>query len=236
LSHAIFEKHTELNSINIDDYIFSRKENKDFKTRKIKLGNLDIITSSPDLITEFEEISTLNDSLKLSKWLKNSLSDKYDFVFIDLPGNLSKRNGFPLIGAFLANYFIIPTELNRININAIPLTLQILDNIKDWRGEENKYQLLGFILNKLDKRSKQYKLHKDELAQFANISECKIFYNALPPTPKLSNAADDSIEYFTLSDRYDTYYSSVRNLVFEIVENLGYILKNKPSAKKSDTK
>ena len=161
--------------------------------------------------------------------MKSQLSGKYDFVFMDLPPNLSKRNGFSLIGLFTVDYFIIPTEPNRVNINAIPLTLQILGNVKEWRGKDNKYKILGFILNKADKRTKQYKLHKDELAQFANIAGCKIFNSIIPPNPKLSDATDDSIEYFTLSDRYDTYYNHVRLLVLEIVKDLGYSSKKKTS-------
>ncbi|HIP12898.1 MAG TPA: ParA family protein [Arcobacter sp.] len=229
LPHAICEKNKG-KDIEINDYVFSRDEKEDFKTRKTKLGKLDVIISSPEFINEFEENSTLNKSLKLSNWLKEQLSDDYDFIFIDLPGNISKRNGFSLIGAFLTDYFIIPTELNRININAIPLTLQILDNIKEWGGERNKYELLGFVLNKADKRSKQYKLHIDELSQFANMKECKVFKCVLPPTPKLSNATDDSIENFTLSDKYDSYYPNVRSLVLEVIKDLGYSLKKKSVA------
>jgi len=227
LPHAIMEQSHGSKCVNLEDYIFTREENSNYKTRKIKLGNLDVIISSPDVVTDFEEASSLKDSLQLSKWMKGQLSEKYDFVFIDLPGNLSKRNGFSLIGSFLVDFFIIPTELNRININAIPLTLQILDNIKEWRGNDSSFKLLGFILNKADKRTKQYRLHKDELVQFANIRGCKIFDSVIPPTPKLSNATDDSIENFTLSDRYDTYYNNVRSLVLEIVKELGFSVKRK---------
>jgi len=228
LPNAIHKKNNG-NDVEIKDYIFTRNEKKDLETRKTILGKLDVIISSPEFINEFEDNSTLNTSLHLSRWLKDQLSGSYDFIFIDLPGNISKRNGFSLIGAFLTDYFIIPTEPNRININAIPLTFQILENIKAWGGDKSNYKLLGFILNKVDKRSKQYKLHIDELSQFANMKECKVFKSVLPPTPKLSNATDDSIEVFTLIDRYDSYYPNVRKLVIEVVKDLGYSRKKKPA-------
>ena len=207
--------------VRLAKYIATREENRDLKTKKTKLGNIDIIVAEAEAALEFEENTSLKDSLSLAKWLREEVSDSYDFIFIDLPGNLSKRNGFSLIGAFLADYFIVPTEPNRINTNTIPSTIKMLNNIKEWRGDR-KYTLLGFVLNKADRRTKQYKLHKDELMQFANIAGCKIYSNILPPTPQLSNASDDSIEYFTLSDRYDTYYKNVRDIVIEIVKDLGF--------------
>jgi len=215
----------------LSQYIETRAENKTLKTRKKKLGNVDVLISEPDAALAFEESHNLNDSLELAQWMKQEVSSHYDFVFIDLPGNLSKRNGFSLVGAFLADYFIIPTEPNRLNINTIPDTIKMLDHIQKWRGTHT-YTLLGFVLNKTDKRTKQYKLHKDSLTQFANMKGCKIYKNILPPTPKLSNATDDSLTYFTLSDRYDTYYTHVKNIVFEIIHDLGWsVHSKKPTTK-----
>ncbi len=208
--------------VNLGDYIATRTESPSVKTRKTKLGSLDVIISEAEAALDFEESTTLEDSLYLAAWVKEGLSARYDFIFIDLPGNLSKRNGFALVGAFLADYFLIPTEPNRININAIPLTMKMLRNIRAWRGSRNDFKLLGFVLNKADRRTKQYKLHKDALMQFANMADCKIYSSILPPTPKLSNATDDSIEYFTLSDRYEAYYDHVRNIVAEVVQDLGF--------------
>ena len=213
---------------NIEDIIFTREEKKENKkrSRKTKLGNLDVIVSDAVNALDFEEKATLRDSIKLSKWLKRELNDKYDFVFIDLPGNLSKINLFSMVGAFLSEYYLIPVEPNRINTNAIPMTKKMFDSIAEWKGKRD-FKILGFILNKADKRTKQYKLHKDELLQFANMMGCKIYSNILPPTPKLANASDDSIEFITLSDRYDTYYTHVRKLVIEILTDLGYGVRKK---------
>ena len=219
LKRMINEKRYE----NIDDIIFTREEKpkSSLKSRKTRLGNLDVIIPDAQEALEFEERATIRDSIKLANWLKRELNKRYDFVFIDLPGNLSKRKGFSLVGAFMSEYFLIPTEPNRINTNAIPMTKKMLDSIVEWKGKRD-FKVLGFILNKADKRTKQYKLHKDDLLQFANMIGCKIYKNILPPTPKLANASDDSIEFITLADRYDTYYTHVRKLVIEVLEDLGY--------------
>jgi len=206
---------------NLKGCIKTRQEDITKKTRKTKLGNLDVMLSEADAVLSFDEHVSSQDSLQLTEWLKTEINNDYDFVLVDLPGNLSKRNVFSLVGAFLADYFIIPTEPNRININALPATLKMLSSMNEWRGN-SPHKLLGFVLNKADKRTIQYKLHKDELTQFANRENCKIYSSILPPTPKLSNASDDSIEAFTLSDRYDTYYPNVRSLVMEILDDLGF--------------
>lgn len=222
LPHLMNEKLEKGKDIDLSRYIHTRKEDITVETRKTKLGHIDIIVAEPDATFRFEEKATLDDVSKISEWLKASLVEKYDFILIDLPSNISKQNSFSLTGAFLADFFLIPIEPNRININALPLTLKILKQIKVWRGEGNEYELLGFILNKADKRTKQYKLHKDELLQIANIESVKIYKNILPSTPKLSNATDDSIECVTLSERYESYYANVRSVVLEVVKDLGF--------------
>lgn len=221
LPNFLLKKYFGDNSEDVGKYISTRKEST-IGTRKTKLGNLDVIVSNADIAWDIEEKLQLKESFYFAKLIKEKLSEKYDFIFIDLPGNLSKRNTFSLIGAFLVDYFIVPVEPSRISINAIPLTLKMLENIEKWK-DTGTFKLLGFMLNKADRRTMQYKLHKNEILQFAESARCKIYNNILPPTPKLSNASDDSIEYFTLSDRYDTYYKNVRDLVVEVVKDLGFV-------------
>lgn len=207
----------------LSKFIFTREENSETKTRKTRLGNLDVMVSEPNLALSFDEKASIDDSLELAHWIESELVAKYDFIFVDLPGSISKVNKFSLVGAFLAEYFIVPTEPNRLNVNALSGTLNMLENIKNWKGRRNNFKLLGFVLNKTDKRARQFKLHKDELNHFAKFKNCKIFKNVLPPTPKLSDASDDSIKFITLSDRYDSYYSNVRDLVIEIIKDLGFV-------------
>ena len=222
LSGFLKDKLFKSDRLSLDDVIFTREENRQKmkKSRKVRLGNLDVMISDASNALEFEESVSFEKVIKLSNWLYRKLSDRYDFIFIDLPGNISKRDSFSLVGAFMADFFIIPIEPNRINTNAIPMTKNILDNIKLWSKKD--FKILGFVLNKADRRTKQYKLHKDEITQFANMMECKIYENILPPTPKLADASDDSIEFITLADRYDNYYTNVRKLVIEILADLGY--------------
>lgn len=223
IPYILNAKLSQNSEIDLSKFIFTREENKNTKTKKTRLGNLDVMVSEPNLALSFDEKASLQKSLELARWLGSKLTAEYDFIFVDLPGSISRINKFSLVGAFLADNFVVPTEPNRLNVNALSGTFEMLEKIKTWKGRSNHYNLLGFVLNKTDKRAKQFKLHKDELNHFARIKNCKIYKNVLPPTPKLSDASDDSIKFITLSDRYDSYYDNVRKLVIEITADLGFI-------------
>ncbi|GJL71931.1 MAG: chromosome partitioning protein ParA [Nitrosomonas sp.] len=222
IPYILNAKLNQKKEIDISRFIFTREENNSTETKKTRLGNLDVMVSEPNLALSFDEKVSLKDSLKLARWMSNELAAEYDFIFVDLPGSISKVNKFSLVGAFLADNYVIPTEPNRLNVNALSGTLNMLDNIRTWKGRSSGYNLLGFVLNKADKRAKQFIAHKDDLNQFAKHKNCKIYKNVLPPTPKLSDASDDSMQFITLSDRYDSYYDNVRKLVIEITADLGF--------------
>ncbi|MCW7753879.1 ParA family protein [Desulfobotulus sp. H1] len=224
LPHAIREKRLG-RKVKILDYIVTRKEDNRSRTKKVRLGNLDAMVADPEEALHFDETGSLEDSLDMAAWLRSSLAKEYDFIIVDLPAALSRRNGFSLIGAFMADYFMIPLEPNRINTNAIPLTLKMMENIRQWRGEKRSFELLGFILNKADRRTKQYRRHKEAFGYYADLAGTRIYDNVLPPAPALSNASDDSIHFITLTDRYEAYYPHVKKLVLEVIPDMGFAVK-----------
>ena len=234
LAHACLNRlpnKTGQEAVKLSDFIATRPAKNNPRIKKTQLGKLDVMISDELAALQLEESITLADSIAFAKWLKEELNKDYDFIFIDLPAGLSKRNGYSLIGAFLADYFIIPIEPNRLNINTLPMTALLLDNIRDWQDQKQPFKLLGFVLNKTDRRTKQYQRHKDELIHFAERNHSKIYKNILPPTPKLANASDDSIEFFSLAGRYDTYYDHVRKIVYEIAADLGFKTKKRAPTK-----
>ncbi len=209
-------------------YIHSREEQSEKRKtrgRKFTIGALDVMVSGEDDVLNFDENASLKDSLYCAALLDRRLGKAYDFIFVDFPGNLSKVNKFSLIGAFLVKSFIIPLEANKLTVNAVPSTIKMLDNISKWRGDSKKkpgHSLLGFVLNKTDRRTKQYKLHYHRLQEIAEQRKSKIYKSILPQTPKLATAADDSLSFITLAEKYDTYYGHVRRFVVEIMEDLGF--------------
>ncbi len=222
LSNALLKK-LENEPVSYKDYVHTRPEAK-VKTRKTKLGWLDVMLCDPQSILQFDQRSnfSLTYSLRYANELRKSFNSKYDFILVDFPGNISKLNTFSLIGACLSDYFIVPVEPNRMNTNAFKGTIEMFANLKKWR-KTSKFKVLGLILNKVDKRTKQYKEHNSVLADFANQLGCKVYENGLPQAPKLADAADDSIEYTTLTDKFDSYQPHVRKIVKEMLHDLGYV-------------
>ena len=45
-----------------------------------------------------------------------------------------------------------------------------------------------------------------------------IFDNFLPDTPKMGTATDETLDFHTLKDRFDTYYDNVRKVALELEE------------------
>ncbi len=221
LSNAFLNK---LKGEDVDwhNYVHTRSEAKS-DTKKTKVGKLDVMLSDPVSVLEFDQEA--NASLTypsiFSAKLLDEMSKDYDFIFVDFPGNLSKINTFCLIGAFMVSHFLIPVEPNRINANALQGTVDMLNNLKAWRSR-SKFKVLGLVLNKSDRRTKQYRDHNSTIEKIASDMGCKIYENILPPTPKLADATDDSIEFFTLSDKYNSYYNHVRKLVIEFTTDLGF--------------
>jgi len=79
------------------------------------------------------------------------------------------------------------------------------------------------VLNKTDRRTKQYRLHAKEIRLLAGQNESLVFDNFLPAAPALATAADDSLQFDTLRERYDTYYDHVRKLARELSKRCGFI-------------
>ncbi len=223
LSSALL-KELESEPVSFKDYIHTRPE-ATIKTRKTKLGQLDVMVCDPQSILQFEQKSnfSLTYSLHYAKMLKKHFNSKYDFILVDFPGNISKLNTFSLIGACLSTYFIVPIEPNRMNTNAFKGTVEMFENLKKWR-KRSPFKVLGLVLNKADKRTKQYKEHNAELVNCDSRLGCRVYENGLPPASKLADAADDSIEHATLTDKFDSYQPHVKKIAKEMLRDLGYKL------------
>lgn len=220
LASVLMQK-PKTNRLEWSKYIQTRAKDTQSKNTKVKLGNLDILIADYDSISEFERVVAVGEAKELAIKIKKDLDKKYDFIFIDLPGNLSMNNSFSMLGIMLVEYFIIPVEPNRLSINALPSTIKVLDKIMEQHNNPNKTKLLGFILNRADKRTKQFKLHKDELIQLANLKESKIYENILPSTTSIANSTDDTIHNTSIKDKYSKSYEHIRKLIIEVLPDIG---------------
>lgn len=93
--------------------------------------------------------------------------------------------------------------------------------------------IVGVVLNKTDKRTRQYRLHAQEIRSMAGRHDTVVFDAFLPHAPALATAADDSLKFETLRERYDSYYDHVRNVAKELAERCGYRLARRPAGRRA---
>ena len=73
------------------------------------------------------------------------------------------------------------------------------------------------VLNKTDRRVQQYKSKFPQILKVADERELPpIFNNILPESPKLATATDETRDFLTLKDRFDSYYLNVRKVALEL--------------------
>jgi chromosome partitioning protein len=194
--------------------------------KKKPLNALSVMMADRDKTVTFERKFSTTGLKNFSQALKTSFNKKFDFVFIDLPANIDERNKLSQLGLLLSDYILIPTEPSRIAINSLPDTLRNIQAISQ-PGKKDYLQpgSIGLLLNKTDKRTRQYKLHYKDLSEMASFNEIAVFKSFLPHSSTLCSASDDSIAFGSLKDRYDNNYEHVRKVSMELAGKIGFGVK-----------
>ncbi|MFP4041091.1 MAG: ParA family protein [Desulfosudaceae bacterium] len=211
----------------ITPYLLKR-EMGETQTRRIPLGELWVMVKERDTAIDIETACTQQGCLRLVRPLINALRKNFDIVFIDTPANIDKRDKLTLAMLRAADYILIPSESSRMAINAMTDTFNMIQyarGISD--SKEPLPELAGILLNKTDRRTRQYKLHHQELKNLAAQHDTTVFENFFPHAPALSSAVDDSICFSTLREKYVTYYDHVRKAAVELAGRCGYRVKKR---------
>ncbi|MCP4294656.1 MAG: ParA family protein [Proteobacteria bacterium] len=210
---------------NLSPFIFMRNQGRT-PTRKIPLGALWVMLTERERAVQFESGSTQQTCNHIMQSLLKKIENRFDLVLMDLPANLDQRHKIALAGLSCADQIIIPTEPTRITMNAMNDTMDLIYHVKDFvKGQEKAPQIAGILLNKTDKRSRQYHGHHKELEAFANKHKIQLFKSFLPHSNSLSRAADDSLNFEVLRDRYNANYDKVRAVSRELAIKCGYDFK-----------
>ncbi len=153
----------------------------------------------------------------LSHTLKPLLEQIFDIVLLDLPGNLDERHLLAINGLVMSDSIVIPMEPTRLAIHALPETLRMI-RYAQGKNRRGTPTLLGIVLNRTDRRSRQFHLHVPEMVQFLEQTGTPCFANCLPNAPELANATDDTLAFTSLKDRYGGYYPHVKKVVKELFD------------------
>ena len=204
----------------LEKFIFTRHCSQ---TRGQPLPKISVIIPERKSIFEFDA-NPLQQLTLLSKTLKPTLADKFDIVLLDLPGNMDERHLLAINALVMSDSIVIPIEPTRISINAMPDTLRMIRYAQDKNSHANPL-LLGLIFNRTDKRSRQFRLHSQELQKLFLQNNFPLqkkhppcFANFLPNAPDLANATDDSLACTSLKERYGSHYHHVKKVVKELLE------------------
>ena len=200
--------------------------------RKIPLGKLWTMVSDGDTALRIEEKYQDKVTGAMVETLKPALAKEFDIVLFDLPANIDRRNYIPMAALAASDYIVTPTEPSKITINAMARTFDIIRDVQG-SARQRGYavpKIVGVVLNKTDKRTKQYRLHAKEINLMAGQHDSLVFTAFLPNAPTLATASDDSLKFETLRERYDTYYDHVRKVAKELASRCGYAVTKKAPA------
>ena len=210
----------------VDDYvsrIVRTREVPSDRSRKTKLGEVDVIHSINDgAIRNYLKNSSPEKSKKIAENLRAYFSGIYDLVFIDLPGS-NIPNDYSLIGLFLAERFILPTTCSPMEIFSFPRTFKLLNALHLEKGKKGSAQILGVVLNMMNKGSKVWRRRQEEMEELAKSHDTKIYERHLTHSVSLTNMGVDPNVHLKREDgKYELAWDRVRKLALEILPDLGY--------------
>ncbi len=211
------------------DYLLKREKGRT-QTRRIPLAELWVMTQERESAIDIESEWNQQKVVRFMQSLTGTLQKKFDLILFDTPANVDKRNKITMAALRSSDYIVIPSESSRMAVNAMTDTFNMIQYAR--AIENNRHpapQTAGILLNKTDRRTRQYKLHHRELIDIAARNDTTIFKNYFPHAHTLSNAADDSLNFPTLREKYNTYYDHVRKAAMELAGRCGY--KVRPTTK-----
>jgi len=89
----------------------------------------------------------------------NGLKGKFDYVFVDLPGNL-KQPG--VLATFVyVDYLFIPTSLSSFDLDSMAIFVELYDEVIEKRKEIGETVKVHGILNRFNPRMKEFEAFKE---------------------------------------------------------------------------
>lgn len=189
------------------NYLEQRKEEKwIFKSNT----SFDIIPASLHIMS----INLSDQPFKLSKYIKDRISDRYDVIIIDCPPTIS---AYTKISLLASDMYLVPMKADPLAVFGLPILENYVNRII--RGDFNhNIDFLGIVLNMVIPTRVLYKNHKaDLLARWPN----KLFQNELKQYEEISK----NIENENPEDRYiinlrkdETVVEQMKNITRQIIQ------------------
>jgi chromosome partitioning protein len=207
-------------SFELDQFI-TRRLSGAHKSKRLKLGAIDVMSTSEKAMLDFNAATPVHQLPQLSQKLRESLK-RYDFILFDLPSNLNPSDTLSMLVLLSCDRIIIPTESSKISLNALPNCFKLIRYVQSLAKDLDRApQIAGVVLNKTDKRERSYRLHKQVLEALVEEYDTCVFDHFLPTASEFGTATDDSLSFEYIKEKYARYYEHIRQLTVEIVRNAG---------------
>lgn len=197
----------------LDEYLVVRPATE---ARGTALAEISVLVPDKLGIRELEDkMSRSGEAQLLKKYLKPAL-ESFDFVLIDMPGHVDDRNTLIVNALTMSDFVLIPVEPTQMALSGLPDSFELVNYAQD-KNRNGSPAIVGMVLNKTDRRVQQYKSKFPQILEMAHQQELPpIFDNILPETPKLATATDETRDFDTLKERFDSYYQHVRKVAIEL--------------------
>ncbi|MCY6369403.1 ParA family protein [Clostridium ganghwense] len=185
------------------------------------ISNLDLLPSSIDLIDIYDKVSGLNYNNNLIKILKEQLEildNQYDYILVDCPPNLG---AITMCGIYMSQYYIIPVIADTLSTYGLNQVIRkINEKAREIKRIEDTYSIkpLGIVINRY-RDNKPYTSIKAGLELKSKNREIpKLFETVIYNRSTISNICDYSESENTIRGKYKKEFSTIDNLVKEIIE------------------
>ena len=112
------------------------------------------------------------------KMVATSLVGEYDYIFIDLPGNLGQDGVLQTYK--LADYIIMPTGTSEFDIASLRTFREELDEIVAFRKKGNFDTVIKAVLNRVNKSTVEYQLFSKKKKQIGKKLNVDFLKSDLP--------------------------------------------------------
>lgn len=187
---------------------------------RFSLGQIDLLVPNKPRQVDFEEeaMGTKRSLTLMRDRLKHQLLEEYDYVLVDHPGNVDRRQKFSWNGLAMSDFVIIPILPTEMTIAATPDTLEILEQVRE-SSNDVRPAVLAIFKNQTDHRTQQAKVYSQFITEIAAQGDLPPIMEAFwPPCSPLQTMSDERMKFQSLKEKYGSYYDHVRKMTTEIVK------------------
>lgn len=175
---------------------------------RIENANLDLLPSSPDLIGVDTELRGKPNWELTLKSILDSISQNYDYIFIDAPPSLGTLTILILSSA---EQVLIPVQAEYYALEGVAQLLETVHYVR--RTINPKLKLLGFLITMYDKRTKLSEQVEEEIRR---IFKDMVFQTVIPRSVRLAEAPSYGIPG-VIFDPLSVGAIAYKNLAKEII-------------------